>query len=131
MATYNRFEDLPVWQHAREMAKGIFVLIHATAIERNFKLKDQMFGSSGSIMDNVAEGFERGGNKEFVQFLFYAKGSAGELRSQLYRSFDYGYLSEKQFAETREKVERISAEIQNFTEYLAKSVDPGYKYRNR
>lgn len=68
MATYKRFEDLPVWQKARILAKEADFLIHNTRIQYNFKLKDQISSSSGSIMDNIAEGFERGGNREFISF---------------------------------------------------------------
>jgi four helix bundle protein len=71
MAGYKRFEELPVWQNSRVLAKEIDETINSTPIARNFKMRDQMSGSSGSIMDNIAEGFERAGNKEFILFLFF------------------------------------------------------------
>ncbi len=88
MATIKRFEDLEIWQDARELCKFINRLIERDKFKYNFSLKDQISRSSGSIMDNIAEGFERGGNKEFVNFLTYSKGSTGEVRSQSYRAFD-------------------------------------------
>jgi four helix bundle protein len=114
MATYKKFEDLPVWQKSRKFAANADGVIHCSRICKYFKLRDQMLGSSGSVMDNIAEGFERSGNKKFVNFLYIAKGSAGEFRSQLYRSFDSKYISEKDFNELKDEVEQISTEIQGF-----------------
>ena len=131
MAVYKRFEELPVWQRSRQLAKEIDHLINNTRIRWNFKLKDQMSGSSGSIMDNIAEGFERSGNKEFVQFLFYSKGSAGELRSQLYRALDGDYITQAVFEKQKAAVELISEELQKFSEYLERSGNPGPKFTFR
>lgn len=83
MATFNRFEDILAWQKARVLCKMINDYTLKDLFSRDFKLVSQIKGSSGSAMDNIAEGFERGGNKEFIQFLFISKGSAGETRSQL------------------------------------------------
>jgi four helix bundle protein len=85
MATFQRFEEIVSWQKARELNKKICLLIDNGSFKSNYRLINQIEGSAGSIMDNIAEGFERSGNKEFVQFLYIAKGSCGELRSQLYR----------------------------------------------
>jgi four helix bundle protein len=131
MSTYKKFEDLPVWQNARSLAKNANDLIYSTGIQKNFKLRDQISGSTGSVMDNIAEGFERGGNREFIQFLFIAKGSAGEYRSQLYRSFDAEYISKEQFQVAFNESNSISSEIQGFINYLEKSGKSGHKYNNR
>ncbi len=93
MATIKRFEDLEIWQMARQLCKEIFDLTFHEKFMKDFSLKDQIRRSSGSIMDNIAEGFERGGNKEFKQFLSIAKGSSGETKSQLYRAYDRNYFT--------------------------------------
>ena len=81
MATINKFEDLDIWQEARRLAKEIYLISKETDLKTDFRFKDQIIASSGSVMDNIAEGFERDGNLEFRQFLSIAKGSAGESRS--------------------------------------------------
>ena len=90
MATIKTFEDVESWKLARQLCIAIGKHIDAGQFKKNFRLIDQMEGSSGSIMDNIAEGFERGMRGEFIQFLGYSKGSAGEFRSQLYRAADRG-----------------------------------------
>ena len=88
MAKIMKFEDLEIWLKAREICQFIESLIQNTALKTNYSLKDQIDRSSGSIMDNIAEGFERNGNKEFIHFLSIAKASCGESKSQSYRAFD-------------------------------------------
>ena len=85
MATINSFEELEVWKKARTLAKDVHELITSGSLATDYRLRDQMNGSSGSIMGNIAEGFERDGKAEFITFLAYSKGSAGELRSQFWR----------------------------------------------
>ena len=87
MATIQKFEDLEIWQQARAICQNIEMLIQTTNLKTNYSLKDRIDRSSGSIMDNIAEGFERNGNREFIQFLSIAKGSCGEVKSQSYRAF--------------------------------------------
>ena len=103
MATIKTFEELDVWQKARELSKEIYAKTRTGSFTKDFELKDQITRSSGSIADNIAEGFERNGNREFVYFLSIAKGSAGEVRSQLYRAFDRKHIEEKDFDSLKDK----------------------------
>ena len=96
MAKIQKFEDLEIWRLAREICKQIDNLIQNTDLKTNYALRNQIDRSSGSIMDNIAEGFERNGNREFINFLSIAKGSAGEVKSQSYRAFDKKLISEEQ-----------------------------------
>lgn len=97
MAPINRFEDIVSWKEARELNKLLGRIIDSGKMKSNYRLMNQIEGSAGSIMDNIAEGFERGGNKELTQFLFIAKASCGELRSQLYRALDRHYITQSEF----------------------------------
>src|SRR5215468_10532033 len=97
MATIRRFEDLEIWQLARELSKKIYRLTFKDPIALDHRLKNQMRGSCGSIMDNIAEGFERGSRLEFINGLTTAKGEIGELKSQLYRALDNLYITKKVF----------------------------------
>jgi len=121
MPTIKRFEDLDVWKESRVLNKIIGSLIQEKKFEHNFRLINQIEGSSGSIMDNIAEGFERGTRGEFIQFLGYSKGSCGELRSQLYRALDRSYIVQKQFDDLLKLVSRISAMIHSLIIYLQKT----------
>jgi len=129
MATIQKFEDLQIWQLARELCNDIFMLIAETELKGDYKLKEQINGSSGSIMDNIAEGFERDGNKEFHNFLSIAKASCGETRSQLYRIFDRNYITIKEFELLKEKTNLISRKIGSFMSYLRKNEFKGNKYK--
>ena len=129
MATYKRFEDLPIWQDARAFAKQVFEASKIGEFSKEFRLCSQIRASSGSIMDNIAEGFERDGNGEFKQYLYIAKGSCGETRSQLYRAYDYGYLEEEVFEKLKFQSEEISKSISSFIEYLQNSEIKGLKYK--
>jgi four helix bundle protein len=129
MATVQRFEDLRIWIEARELCKSVHQLITTTDIRTNFRLHDQMEGSSGSIMDNIAEGFERGGNKEFGQFLWIAKGSCGELRSQFYRVLDKDYSDEEIINPLLEKTLSVNKGISSFLTYLKQSDYKGNKFK--
>jgi four helix bundle protein len=97
MASIEKFQDLEVWQRAQEICKYVEFLFNETKPGTNYGLRNQMETSSGSIMDNIAEGFDRDGNKEFHNFLSYSKGSSSELKSQTYRAFDKKLISEEQF----------------------------------
>jgi four helix bundle protein len=130
MATIKRFEDLEIWQMARQLCKEIFELTLRDNFIKDYSLKDQIRGSSGSIMDNIAEGFERGGNKEFKQFLSIAKGSCGETRSQLYRSFDRHYLTKDELKEYLEKTYQLGKKISNMMSYLSHTSYRGQKFKD-
>ena len=120
MATIKRFEDILSWQKARELNKFIGDLIDKGKFKHSYKLIDQIESSSGSIMDNIAEGFERGGNKEFIQFLYISKGSCGEFRSQLYRALDRKYLAEDEFKLLYDLAKEIIVLLQKLIDYLQK-----------
>ncbi len=120
MATIHKFEDLEIWQEARRLAKEINRISIETELKNDFRFRDQIRASSGSIMDNIAEGFERNGNQEFRQFLSIAKGSAGEVRSQLYRALDCNYIKEDVFENLKVDFENLSGKINNFIIYLNK-----------
>jgi len=83
--TISRFEELDIWKNARSLCKKIRDLSIHSGLAKDYSLKDQILRSSGSVMDNIAEGYERDGKKEFIQFLYISKGSLGETRSQIYR----------------------------------------------
>lgn len=129
MATINRFEDLEIWQEARRLANIVHHLSVETDLKTDFRFKEQIKSSSGSVMDNIAEGFERDGNLEFRQFLSVAKGSAGETRSQLYRAFDYGYINQELLDELKKDYEKLSGKIKNFISYLNKKDFKGNKFQ--
>jgi four helix bundle protein len=129
MATIERFEDIISWKEARKLNQILGKLIDDGKFKRSYRLINQIEGAAGSVMDNIAEGFERSDNKEFVQFLYIAKGSCGELRSQLYRALDRNYISEKEFDELSSHTKKISSLIQNFITYLENSELKGIKYK--
>ncbi len=127
MATIKSFEDIESWKKAREVCKLLGQLIDEGKFKHSFRLINQIEGSSGSIMDNIAEGFERGTRAEFIQFLGYSKGSCGELRSQLYRAFDRSFITEKEFEDLKILVLQTSGLIQNFISYLQNSEVAGVR----
>jgi four helix bundle protein len=129
MATIKKFEDLEIWQEARRLYKEILIISESTGLKNDFKLKEQIKDSSGSVMDNIAEGFERDGNLEFRQFLSVAKGSAGETRSQLYRVFDNGFIIESVLNKMTNDYELLSKKIASFMNYLNKKDFKGLKFK--
>jgi four helix bundle protein len=130
MSTIKSFEELDIWQKARMFSRNIIRITNNVKFSPDFRLIDQIRASSGSVMDNIAEGFERSGNKEFIQFLYIAKGSCGESRSQLYRALDSGYIQEDEFNTLKEEAIALSQNISNFIKYLHHSEMKGSKYNH-
>ncbi len=129
MATFNRFEDIGAWQKSRELTKEIYGATSKGDFSKDFGLKDQIRRASVSIMSNVAEGFERSGTGEFVQFLATAKGSAGEVRSQLYVALDQGYITQTTFESLVNGPTQISRMISGLMSYLRRSGVKGTKFK--
>ena len=131
MATIQKFEDLEVWQLARSLSQKIYPLTFNERISKDFRYKDQIRGSCGSIMDNIAEGFERGSKLEFINSLTVAKGEAGELKSQLYRGLDNSYLTQELFQELYDLANSITKMLTAFIGYLNKTAFKGQKFKER
>ncbi len=129
MATIDRFEDINAWKLSRQLAREVYKLIINNQDIKDYPLKDQINRSSASTMDNIAEGFDRKGNKEFRQFLTIAHGSNGEVKSQLYRALDRKYIDENQFKELIDSCEDISKMINGLVKYLNKNDYSGTKFR--
>jgi four helix bundle protein len=127
--TITSFEELEIWQEARELAKVIRTLSRKEPFSRDYKLCNQVNGSAGSVMDNIAEGFERDGHKEFIQFLYIAKGSNGETRSQIYRAFDADYVSEDELNDVLSRTKSIRIKTIGLINYLKKSNFKGNKFK--
>lgn len=129
MGKIEKFEDIEVWKLARRICQEIEDLFAETSLGKNFALRNQMERSSGSIMDNIAEGYGRGGNQEFHNFLSYSKSSASELKSQLYRAFDKKLISEEKFNDLISQCNLTENKIGAFMFYLRKSDLKGLKYK--
>ena len=129
MGTIRRFEDLEIWQEARRLSKEIITISQSTQLKNDFRLRDQIKASSGFVMDNIAEGFDRDGNIEFRQFLSIAKGFAGETRSQLYRLFDSEYITEEHLYVLVEAYSILNKRIAGFISYLNKKEYQGLKFK--
>lgn len=131
MAKVQKFEELEVWQKSRIIKNLIFDLTCIGKLSKDFDLKNQMNRSSGSIMDNIAEGFGRGGRNEFIHFLTILRGSATQLQSQLLRCLDRKYISEEQFFTSYNEVEEILKMLTSFINYLNKTRVKGQKFKDR
>jgi four helix bundle protein len=129
MAKVERFEDLESWKRAREVTKDIYSVSSKGKFSKDFALVNQIRRSAVSILSNIAEGFERNGDKEFIQFLAIAKGSCGEARVQLYVASDQEYIGEKDFHEIRNKLIETSRMISGLIKYLRESDLKGSKFR--
>jgi len=118
MATVKQFEDLHVWQEARGLVNEVYKVTKQGAFRRDFSLRDQITRAAVSSMSNIAEGFERGSRREFIQFLNVAKGSTGEVRSQLYVALDQEYVDQKTFDQLRDSALAVSRRLARFIGYL-------------
>ncbi len=127
--TVKRFEDLVIWQEARKLTKNIYEITSKETFRRDFSLSDQMRRAAVSVMANIAEGFERCNNKEFIQYLFIAKSSCGELRSHLYVAIDQRYIYDKEHLELSTQAAGISTMISNLIDYLKKTPIKGMKHK--
>lgn len=131
MATIQKFEELEVWKKARALSNYIYPLTFESPIVNDYRMKDQLRGSTGSIMDNIAEGFERGSKLEFINALTISKGEAGELKSQLYRCLDNKYISDELFRKLYELADEITKMLTGLISYLNKTTIKGQKFKHR
>ena len=115
---YKAFEELPCWQKARELCQSVFEMITHSPFSKDFALKDQIWRSSGSVMDNIAEGFDDSSSREFVRFLGYSQRSCGEVQSQLYRALDCQYINKERFEGVYELASECRKQIKGFRKYL-------------
>lgn len=131
MARIERFEDIEGWKKGREFRKAIYKASKQGEFARDFSLKDQIRRAAQSVTSNIAEGFERGRNREFIQFLSDAKGSCGEVRDQLYTALDESYVTQAEFDQLYAQAVETSRLIAGFTKYLQQSELRGTKFRTR
>ncbi len=129
MTKMERFEDMECWKKARELTRLVYAISSDNKFSRDFGLRDQLRRASVSILSNIAEGFERDGDKEFAQFLALAKGSCGETRAQLYVALDQRYVTEEEFKTLTRQATEISRMISGLMKYLRQSALRGRKYR--
>lgn len=128
MSVAKDFEELAIFQKARELSKKIYPITNRDGFKSDYRFVQQIRAAAGSIMDNIAEGFERTGNKEFLNFLYVAKGSCGEVRSQLIRANDVGYLTPEEYKDLYSECRKRSASIMNFIKEIKSSNKVGAKY---
>ena len=126
--TVRYFEELEIWKEARRLTREIYRITKSAKFARDFGLAQQIRRAAISIMSNIAEGFERGGNQEFIQFLYIAKGSCGEVRSQVYIAYDQGYLVQIDADGLIDNFKRLSIMISNFIAYIQRSGLRGRKF---
>jgi four helix bundle protein len=126
--TFTTFEDIDAWKKGRELVNEIYQITGKSPFDRDFALKDQMRRAGISVVSNIAEGFERDGNKEFVQYLSVSKGSVGEVRSQLYLAMDLQYISEDEFKRINKLASEAGKLIAGLINYLKRTTMKGKKY---
>jgi four helix bundle protein len=131
MATFKKFEDIEAWQKSRQLTKQIYRISRTGLFARDFGLRDQIRRASVSIMSNIAEGYDRSGTGEFIQFLATAKGSAAEVKCQLYVALDEGYINDSTFDDLSKLVTEIGNMIGGLIGYLRRSGVKGTKYKTQ
>ena len=131
MATITSFEELEIWKEARRLYKKVLALINRELVAKDFRFRNNMKEAAGSVMDNIAEGFDRDSRLEFVNALRYSKGSTGEVRSQLFRGFDNEYWNESELNVLNEEYKNLASQIANFIKYLNTSDQKGLKFKDR
>ena len=131
MPTIKKFEELEIWQLARILYQKISEVAKMLRDQKEFRFSEQIKSSSGSIMDNIAEGFERNSRLEFLNSLSISKGEGGELKSQLYRCLDDKYIDQKKFSELYYDTDILVRKISAFIIYLNKSEHKGLKFKER
>ncbi len=119
-----RFEDIRAWQQARELSKLVYELTRQGNFAKDFRLRDQITGAAGSIMHNIAEGFDDGSDVEFIRFLKYARRSASEVQSEIYLALDCNYISSEDFQKVYDLATTTKKSINAFIAYLRKSKPP-------
>lgn len=131
MATVNKFEDLEIWQLAFALYKKISAITEKIRLKHEYRFADQMKAAAGSVMDNIAEGFERNSRLEFLNSLSISKGECGELKSQVYRCFADKYIDQNEFEELYNEIDTETRKIASFIIYLNKSAVKGLKFKDR
>ncbi len=121
----NKFEDLPIWKKALKLTREIYDLISRPKFSKDFKLRDQARGAIISVSSNIVEGFEKNNNNEFIRFLKIAKGSAGEIRNQLFIALAVGYITQAEFDKTNSELEDLANQIGGLISYLEKCRSQG------
>jgi len=129
MATFKRFEEIDCWKRARELTREVYSVSSKSPFSRDFGLKDQIRRASVSVMSNIAEGFDRNGTAEFVQFLATAKASAAEVRCQLYVAIDQGYVPEAEFLKLSQLASETGKMVGGLMIYLRNSGFRGTKFK--
>lgn len=129
MATFRKFEEISAWEKSRELSRNIHSITKRKEYIKDQSLVWHINKSAGSIMDNIAEGFERGGNREFIQFLSISKGSSAELRSQLYRALDQELISLEEFTQLYNLSLDVSKMLNGLIHYIKSTGHRGYKYK--
>jgi four helix bundle protein len=131
MTTINKFEELEIWQLARNLYNKVSPICEKLRVKKEFRFAEQMKSSSGSIMDNIAEGFEISSRLEFLNSLGISKGELGELKSQFYRCLDDTYISKEEFPALYKEADILSKKIASFIIYLNSIAHKGLKFKDR